>query len=144
MTEISFHFNVPDRTLYACRLLRKAGRRGNRVAVTGPAERLTGLDRALWGFDSVEFLPHLVVRQGDAATLPRLRATPIWLVERTEDAPHHDVLVNLGEQLPEGFESFGRVIEIVSVDESERLAARQRWKHYANRGYAIDRHEVGA
>ncbi len=144
MTEISFHFNVPDRIDYACRLLRKAGRRGSRVVVTGPVERLSRLDRALWSFDPVEFLPHVLVRRGGDLPLARYRSTPIWLVEQVHDAVHHEVLVNLGEALPEGFESFGRVIEIVSVDEPERLAARQRWKHYANRGYAIERHEVAA
>jgi DNA polymerase-3 subunit chi len=61
----------------------------------------------------------------------------------TTEAPHHDVLVNLGQATPDGFESFARLIEIVPVDEAERLAARQRWKHYATRGYAIDRHEAG-
>jgi DNA polymerase-3 subunit chi len=34
------------------------------------------------------------------------------------------------------------VIEIVTGDEHDRLAARQRWKHYAARGYAIEKHEV--
>ena len=144
MTEISFHFNVPDRIDYACRLLRKAGRRGVRMVVTGPLERLSRLDRALWSFDPVEFMPHLLLRQGADAPHPRLRGTPIWLVAQLHDAVPHEVLVNLGEELPDGFESFGRVIEIVSVDEPARLAARQRWKHYAHRGYAIERHEVAA
>jgi len=36
------------------------------------------------------------------------------------------------------------VIEIVSSDEHDRQAARQRWKHYATRGYLIEKHEVGA
>ena len=30
MTEVQFHFNVPDRLVYACRLLRKALRSGAR------------------------------------------------------------------------------------------------------------------
>ena len=33
MTEISFHFNVPDKLAYACRLLRKAVNAGNKVVV---------------------------------------------------------------------------------------------------------------
>ena len=51
MTEVSFHFNVPDRAEYTCRLLRKATRQGARVTVTGPGDVLSGLDRALWTFD---------------------------------------------------------------------------------------------
>ena len=141
MTEVSFHFNVPDRTEYACRLLRKATRSGARVVVTGPGQVLTGLDRALWTFDPLEFIPHVMLRANQAAS-PRLRETPVWLLEDTSAAVHHDVLLNLGQQAPAGFESFARLIEIVSTDDEDRVAARSRWKHYASRGYSIVRHEV--
>jgi DNA polymerase-3 subunit chi len=51
-------------------------------------------------------------------------------------------LVNLGEQVPAGFERFERVIEVVSLDEQDRQMARSRWKHYAEHGYAITRHDL--
>jgi DNA polymerase-3 subunit chi len=143
MTEVSFHFNVSDTLGYACRLLRKATRQGARVTVTGDTSMLAGLDRVLWSFDPIEFVPHLLVRHG-APVAERLRATPVCLTEDLSGALHHDVLVNLGSEAPRGFESFARVIEIVSSDEQERTAARLRWKHYAARGYPIERHEVVA
>jgi DNA polymerase-3 subunit chi len=143
MTEVSFHFNVPDSLGYACRLLRKATRQGARITVTGDATTLAGLDRVLWSFDPIEFVPHLLLRP-DAPVPERLRATPVCLAEDLSGALHHDVLVNLGHEAPRGFESFARVIEIVSADEDDRAAARLRWKHYAARGYAIERHEVAA
>lgn len=141
MTEISFHFNVPDRSAYACRLLRKATRRGARVAVTGTADLLGRLDRDLWAFDPVEFIPHLWLRAGQPVT-ERLRETPVWLVEEPNSAAHHDVLVNLGERSPAGFESYARLIEIVSTAPDDRAAARTRWRHYADRGYPITRYEA--
>jgi DNA polymerase-3 subunit chi len=143
MTEVSFHFNVPDALGYTCRLLRKAMRQGARVTVTGAPPTLGGLDRALWSFDPIEFVPHLLVRRGESVA-PRLRATPVCLAEDLSGALHHDVLVNLGSEPPVGFESYARLIEIVTTDDDERAAARTRWKHYASRGYAIDRHEVAA
>jgi DNA polymerase-3 subunit chi len=143
MTEISFHFNVPDRAGYACRLLRKATRSGAQVVVTAPAAELAGLDRLLWTFDPIEFLPHVLQRRG-AAVPANLRETPVWLSEDPVEAMHHQVLVNLGREVPQGFESFERVIEIVSADADDRQAARLRWKHYAARGYEIQKHEVAA
>jgi DNA polymerase-3 subunit chi len=143
MTEVSFHFNVPDRLAYTCRLLRKATKQGAQVVVTGPAPLLAQVDRALWTFDPVEFVPHLMARAG-VPVPERLGTTPVWLLEDPADARHHDVLVNLGPDAPPGFESFARVLEIVSADEADRAAARQRWKHYAARGYKIDKHEVAA
>jgi DNA polymerase-3 subunit chi len=141
MTEVAFHFNVPDRTEYTCRLLRKALRKGAQVVVTGATPVLANLDRALWTFDPLEFVPHVMARPGQDLA-PRLRTTPVWLVADLAQAGHHDVLVNLHDDAPAGFESFARVIEIVTADEDDRAAARQRWKHYATRGYAIEKHEV--
>ncbi len=141
MTEVSFHFNVPDRTEYTCRLLRKAVRQGAKVVVTGPGNVLSGLDRALWSFDPLEFIPHALLQTHQVAA-PRLRDTPVWLLEDSAASVHHEVLLNLGHEAPAGFESFARLIEIVSTDGDERAAARERWKHYASRGYNIVRHEV--
>ena len=142
MTEIHFHFNVPDRLAYACRLLRKALKRGSSgVAVCGPPTTLTRLDRTLWTFDPQEFIPHLMLRAGETPP-PRLRRTPIWLVEDAQQGGHHPVLVHLGEEPVAGFESFSRLIEIVSTDDEGRDAARRRWKHYAGRGYAIEKYDV--
>ena len=143
MTEVTFHFNVPDRLAYACRLLRKATRLGAKVAVTAPGETLGALDRALWTFEPNEFVPHVRLPAGGVVA-PRLRPTPIWLVDRVADAPDQDVLLNLGAQTPPGFESFARVIELVSMGDDDRQAGRERWKHYTTRGYAITRHEVSA
>lgn len=143
MTRVSFHFNVPQRLAYACRLLRKATRQSALVTVTGEARLLAELDRALWSFEPTEFIPHVLLREGD--TLPeRLRDTPVCLTAAPAGAPHHDVLLNLGAEPPAGFESFERLIEIVSTDEADRTAARARWKHYAARGYSIEKHEVEA
>ena len=141
MTEVSFHFNVADRDVYACRMLRKATRKGARVVVTAPVSVLTGLDRALWSFDPIEFIPHVLLRPG-AVPETRLLDTPVWLAPVPVDAPHHEVLLNLGDAPPPGFESFERVIEIVTRDEPSRASGRERWRHYAGRGYAIVKHEV--
>lgn len=141
MTRVSFHFNVAQRLAYACRLLRKATRQNARITVTGEARALAELDRTLWSFEPTEFIPHMLLREGDA--LPaRLQDTPVCLTTAPAGAPHHDVLLNLGAEPPAGFESFERLIEIVSTDEADRAAARARWKHYAARGYSIEKHEV--
>ena len=141
MTEITFHFNVRDRAAYACRLLRKATRRQARIAVTADDETLSTLDRQLWEFDPLEFIPHIRVPAGQGVP-GRLRATPIWLVDAPTGIDGHEVLVNLGTGTPLGFESYQKLIEIVSTSESDRTAARLRWRHYAHRGYPIARHEV--
>jgi DNA polymerase III subunit chi len=142
VTDISFHFNVPDPMAYACRLLRKAVRRGARVVVSAPDPVLSQLDRQLWTFEPLDFIAHIRLAQGHAIE-PRLQATPVWLLDSLADAQNHDVLLNLHPEVIPGFEKFSRLIEIVSLDEAERTNARIRWKHYTQAKHPITRHDVG-
>jgi DNA polymerase-3 subunit chi len=141
MTEVAFHFNMPDKVAYACRLVRKASRAGTRVVVTGEAALLRALDTELWTFSPLEFIPHCHAGHADAQVLA---ASPVVLADAPRGVPHHEVLVNLGGPVPEGFERFERLIELVSLQEEDRLQARARWKHYKDRGYAIVRHDIVA
>jgi len=139
MTEVAFHFNVPDKLAYACRLLRKATGAGSKVVVTGESQQLRTLDTELWTFSALEFIPHCHAASADAQVLA---ASPVVLADTPRGAPHQEVLVNLGEGVPDGFERFERLIEVVSQDDGDRQRARARWKHYADRGYAIQRHDL--
>ncbi|MEY4436425.1 MAG: hypothetical protein RL175_1380 [Pseudomonadota bacterium] len=141
MTEIAFHFNAPDKLAYACRLLRKAVNAGSRVVVTGDAPSLQALDTLLWTFSPHEFVAHC--RAGSPAE--QLMASPVVLAAQIQggaELPHHQVLLNLGQEVAAGYERFERTIEVVTLDEQDRQSARQRWKHYADRGYAITRHDL--
>jgi DNA polymerase-3 subunit chi len=109
------------------------------VVVTAQPELLRDLDTTLWTFEALEFVPHCVAGVASATVL---QASPVVLADSTRAAPHHEVLVNLGDSVPEGFERFERLIEVVSLDEEDRRLARQRWKHYADRGYAIERKDL--
>jgi DNA polymerase-3 subunit chi len=141
MTEIIFHFNVADRTGYACRVVRKALRHGSAIVVTGPQPLLAALDRELWTLGATDFLPHAWA--ADSGAVPAsLHARTAWLAAEPLTAPVHDALVNLGDEPPPGFESFTRLIEVVSTAEADRAAARQRWKSYAHRGYPVAGHEA--
>jgi DNA polymerase-3 subunit chi len=141
MTEVAFHFNVPDKLGYACRLLRKATSAGSKVVVTGEAELLRTLDTELWTFSALEFVPHC---HADAADGQVVAASPVVLADNPRGTPHQQVLVNLGGRIPEGFERFERLIELVSRDDTDRQQARTRWKHYADRGYAIQKYDLAA
>ena len=139
MTEVTFHFNAADKWDYMCRLLRKAVSKGSRVTVIGDAALLTQFDQQLWTFSPLDFVPHCVVASCDAHTLA---ASPVVLCASLDGAPPHQVLLNLGEAVPAGFEQFERLIEVVGQDEADRTRSRARWKHYLNRGYSLARHDV--
>jgi len=141
MTEVAFHFNVPDKLAYACRLVRKASGAGAKVVVTGEPDDLQALDVSLWTFSALEFIPHCHAQRAEPQVLA---ASPVVLASSAADAPHQQVLVNLGGPVPEAFERFERLIELVTADDEDRAQARQRWRHYADRGYAITKHDLAA
>ncbi len=138
MTEIAFHFNLPDKTAYVCRLLRKAVAHGARVAVSGEQPLMAELDKALWSFSATDFVPHCSAASDAAIVL----ASPVVLGVEAGASPHHDVLLNLGVDVPTGFERFNRVIEVVGDGSDDRSRSRRRWKHYQDRGYSIVRHDL--
>ena len=138
MTRIEFHFNTTDRLQYTCRLLRKAQGRSLRVGVVGSEATLRQLDAALWTFSEVDFLPHSL--SGDAQLVQA--ASPIKLHEDPLQLTGLDVLVNLGDEVPHGFEKFERLIEMVATDDHGRMTARQRWRHYTAQGYDLLQHDL--
>ena len=141
MTEIFFHVNAPDKVAYACRLLRKATNAGAATLVAGEPQALVQLDVTLWTFSSPDFLPHCF----DNASARMLAASPIWLASGAQidaSARHGQMLLNLGAQVPDGFERFEKLIELVGPDTDDLQLGRARWKHYARRGYALTKHDV--
>ncbi len=139
MTEIAFHFNAPDKMAYACRFARKAQRNGVRLVITGPADTLAELDGMLWSMMPQDFVAHCHSDAGEEL----LRFSSVVLAVDVRQAPHQEMLLNMGDAVPEGFGSFDRLVEVVSAtDGADRNEARARWRHYASRGYAITRHDL--
>lgn len=140
MTQVAFHFNVEDRLHHTCRLVRKGLAVGASIVVTGPWEILDQFDRDLWAFSAIEFLPHCRAMDPDSW----VQKSPVLLCESVNGIAGRDVLVNLGQTVPDGFEAFPRVIEVVSTDEAERGPARRRWKHYVLAGSDLLKHDLRA
>jgi DNA polymerase-3 subunit chi len=139
VTDIAFHFGAPDKLAYVCRLLRKASATGARVLVVADSITLDRLDVDLWGVAATDFVPHCRY-PADASLAAR---SPVALSDAA-DKLHSEfaVLLNMGENPPEGFAEFGRLIEVVSQDDLDRQQARQRWKAYTALGYTITRHDI--
>lgn len=140
MTRIDFHSNVPDKLAYACRLVRKARSQNLRVVMmAADAAQLQRLDEMLWTFSDLDFLPHV------PADSPLAAQTPILLMQMDDadvDLPHYQVLVNLAQQPPGNFARFERMFEIVSAEAEDRLAGRERYRHYQQRGYPLTHYDA--
>ena len=140
MTEVVFHVNVADKLFFSCRLVRKTYVHGANIVVTAEPALLAQLDAMLRTFSPVDFVPHCKV----SAVETTAAESPVLLAEALGDCKGHNILINLGQGIPLGFERFARFIEVASDTKEDLVAARLRWRHYADRGYALTRHDHAA
>ncbi len=142
MTQVDFHFNVPGRTAYVCRLLRKVVYSGYRVLVLLPAPEMDTLDTALWTFSQEDFIAHA---RHNAAHLAR--HAPVLLTTAMPEPPAAGlppVLLNLMADVPAEFHRFDRVLEVVTTADEDRAQARQRWRAYAQHQIQPNRFDLSA
>lgn len=135
MTRVDFHTHVADRLGYACRLARKVYLAGQTLVVVATPEQLREFDQMLWTFSPLEFVPHC--RAGDELAT----RTPVVLATADEEAPHHQVLLNLGLDVPTHFARFERVLEIVGDAPEQLTGARERYRFYRDRGYTLNNYD---
>ena len=139
MTEVAFHFGAPDRLAYVCRLLRKAVGSGARVVVVADTDVVQQIDADLWALSATDFVAHCT---GAAEAAVQGRSPVVLVTDLVQATGPRQVLLNLADAVPEGFDQFARVIEVVSRDGADRDPARRRWKQYTERGYPITRHDL--
>ena len=103
----------------------------------GQEDVLKQLDVALWSVATYDFVSHC--QSSDVHLRPH---SAVIFANRLEAVAGVKTAVNLGTDLPEGFEGFERLIEVVSEDPADRLQARVRWKHYTALGYSLLRRDL--
>ena len=136
MTRIDFYINADFKLLVTCRLAARAFKSRHKVLIlTSDELSARALDKLLWTYQPISFVPHA---QAGASIAP---CSPVLVTDNLEEPPHHDVLINLTYDSPRTFSRFSRLIEIVGLEPDDREAARNRWKHYKNRGYPIFHHD---
>lgn len=141
MTRVDFYLlNDPSgraRDLAVCRLAHKAFALGRRVYIlTGDPTEAERLDELLWTFSAGSFVPHdLHSKSGQAEACPVLIGT-------TPPPEFNDVLISLAPEVPECFSRFERVAEVVGGDEPAKAGARDRFRFYRDRGYALQTHNL--
>ncbi len=137
MTQITFLHGASDRLLAVAAWLDGACRLGKKVLVyapeSGEGERL---DRLLWTHPATGFTPHCHADDALAAE------TPIVLTATLDRPLHDECLLNLSDEVPPGFSRFEQLVEIVSIDDADRLPGRDRFRFYRERGYPLDARDI--
>ncbi|MBU3539436.1 DNA polymerase III subunit chi [Polynucleobacter sp. UK-Gri1-W3] len=146
MARIDFHSNVSDKLEYACRLTRKIwsatpeGESVRNIVMVGEKADLQKLNELLWSFSKTDFLPHCFIDDEAAAETP-IVLTDDFASSALNNIPHADVMIHLGMRMPADVPAlvarFPRIVEVVTVNEAERLAGRERFKAYRELGHEL-------
>ncbi len=144
MTRIDFYLLADQteeaRLKLACRLAEKIHRLGKDLYIHATNEdQSRRVDRLLWVYRDNSFLPHsLLGEQGD---IPK--ELPYILIGYGQSPPlDRDIMINLSMETSPFFSRFDRVAEIVDESPENRLAGRNRYRFYQQRGYPLKIHKI--
>jgi len=133
VTKVDFYTGSTDKLRTACQLSHKAMQHGVRVLLHTPdASTCDALDKLLWHYPAIAFLPHCRTHESAAASMP------VVLGHDPEmPPPHSELLISLNDTCLPFFSRFERVIEIVGQDENDVRLGRERFGFYRDRGYEL-------
>jgi DNA polymerase-3 subunit chi len=143
MPRVEFHVlseGAHDARLrYACRLAEENVEQGSKVyLLTASYSDTQRLDDLLWTWSDSSFLPHEIFT-GAPASHERVM---IMLGEQPAPLSHRSLLINLTESTPAELESYAHIVEIVDIDSERKRIARERFRHYRERGCALETKNV--
>ncbi len=122
----------------ACAITEQAWKAGHRVHVQlGSRIQSQQFDDLLWTFRQDSFVPH---EPPGATETGSERAVTLGFSATLPD--QCELVVNLSEQVPDGFAECQRIAELVSPDDEYRQRARVRYRLYREAGCTLHNHEV--
>lgn len=139
MTRVEFYFNVADKLAKTAELCERALAKGRQLTVFTQDDAMSRqLQQKLGQQAPASFLPS-AMPQDDIGTY-----TPIILDAAGSHLIQDDILINLQAQHPPFFSRFRYLVELVGSDEDDKVAARQRYKFYRDRGYQVKSTDAAA
>lgn len=138
MTRISFYVlkgdSEQDRQAFACRLIEKAYYQGMKIYIHSDNEQqIEQFNQVLWAFRADSFVPHELVSNDGSDT-----SCPILLGHTAPPPRMMDLLINLANTQPHFFSQFERVAEFINDDDTIKIAGRDRYRFYQQRGYQLE------
>lgn len=125
------------RALLACRLLEKAYLRGHQIFVyCNNQNEAESFDELLWTFKPDSFIPHNL--QGEGPDSP----PPIQIGYNPEVKRFSDILLNLADNVPDFYQQFNRVIEIVTSDDTAKEISRSHYRIYRDNNCKLSTHTI--
>ena len=137
MTRVEFYFNLPDKLVKPAELCEKAVSKGRQLTIFTQDEVMNqALQQQLWHHSATSFLTNAKPDHAISAF------SAILLDSNGEKLLQDDILINLQAQHPPFFSRFRHLVELVGMDETDKITARVSYKFYKDRGYSIKSTDV--
>lgn len=139
--KIDFYI-IPEKTaqealLFACRLIEKAYNNNNTCYIHVEDEaQAQKLNTMLWTFRDISFIPHDIAGS-QHSDLPIQIGYGV-----NQSIQISDILLNLSNTVPNFYNNFNRVIEIVPDEPMWQNNARQNYRYYQQNGFTINNHDL--
>lgn len=120
-----------------CRLVDKQHHRHPIDCIIAPTEKLARLDKQLWTFEPISFIPHRRGKQNGYNSLISL------LTPDEYDHPHSKTIwLHDSETVPQNLLATPHIIEIITHAPDVLSNSRKRYRHYKNAGFNIEIHTL--
>lgn len=139
MTKVEFFFNVPDKLAKAAELCERAVAKGRQLMIFTQDDAMSELMRQqLWQLSDTSFLP--------SAGPDDIESQHVSIIvdANGKHLLRDDILINLQANFPPFFSRFRYLVEMVGMEETDKAAARVRYKFYRDRGYQVKTTNVAA
>ncbi|GAA5096605.1 DNA polymerase III subunit chi [Wohlfahrtiimonas larvae] len=135
MPNVSFYVlesnNIKDFYKTIVKLTIKAYAAENQVLIySNHPQILQPIDDYLWSFSETSFIPHILVNSNDEVD----DIDHIILANFEPNTPKKDLLIQLADHVPENFNQYNRIIEILYSEPSYLARGRERFKFYRQQG----------
>ena len=129
--------NPNSHGLFACHLIEKIFDQKHSIYLhTESQKEAETMNQLLWTFRDDSFIPHNFY--GDEK-----KPVPLVQIGFSKTPKHHqDILLNFTSTVPEFFNQFKHIIEIVRNDPSQQNLARERYRIYRSHGCEINTHKL--
>lgn len=94
------------------------------------------MDDLLWTHKDISFLPHSMVDDPGADT------GGICIGWNGQAPRKAEVLINLGNRIPDFVNDYTRVVEMVPAEPAQKTLARERYRQYRESGFELYNHQI--
>lgn len=115
-----------------CQLVEKAYQQTQPVYIhTNNQSDAKQLDSFLWTYRDDSFIPHNLYTEGSSLQ------PPIQIGFGLAPQDHRDILINLSDDVPNFYQQFSHILEVVSSDSKQQTLARERFRFYRDNACEI-------